>query len=229
MRQPGTIARAAGARLFAGTHLFAGVLALLFATAALLFLAGCAGLPAPDTRPQVLLVVPQTEIADVEYTLPRQALEAAGAHVTVASLDTGMATGKELRVQPDLAIDAARAGDYDAIAVIGGWGTMKQLWDHPGLHALLQEADREDRIVAAICAGPVVLARAGLLAGREATSSPDVKKGDHLMRDELSRHGAHYRDDSLVIVDGHFITGNGPKSSQDFGAALVKALQDKRD
>lgn len=182
---------------------------------------------APEA-PRVLMVVPQSQIADVEYSVPRAALEEAGAHITVASLSTEEATGKVLRLKPDLAIDAAQAGDYDAIAVIGGWGTMYQLWDHPGLRQLLREADRENKLIAAICAAPVVLARAGLLKGRDATGSPDVKKGDQVMRKELVALGANYRDDQLVVVDGRLITGNGPQSSQAFAATLVQALSAPR-
>ncbi|HSD36004.1 MAG TPA: DJ-1/PfpI family protein [Rhodocyclaceae bacterium] len=196
----------------------------LLVCVAMAVLSACATLFPPHI-PRVLLVVPQSQIADVEYEKPRAALDAMGAQVSVATVTLDEASGKTLRIKPDLTIDNAKAEDYDAIAVIGGWGTMYQLWDHAGLHALLRDADQQDRIVAAICAGPIALAHAGLLKGRNATSSPDVKKGDQTQRKEMVSHGALYRDDMLVVVDGHFITANGPQSSSEFGDTLVKQLQ----
>jgi len=199
------------------------LLTSLYAASCLLSACSLISVEAPHA-PRVLLVVPQSQIADIEYTTPRATLEAAGARISVASLTTEEASGKDLHLKPDLAIDNADPADYDAIAIIGGWGTMNQLWDHPGLRQLITRADEEKKIVAAICAAPVVLARAGLLQGREATGSPDIKKGDQRMRNELIAHGAKYRDDQLVVVDGRLITGNGPQSSQAFGEALANLL-----
>lgn len=201
----------------------------LFATLAVLgcvlLLAACAQAPNQPERPRVLLVVPQSQIADIEYLETRAALDAAGMGVSIASLVVDEASGKQVKLMPDMRIGDARADDFNAIVIIGGWGTMYQLWDHAGLHALVREADRKERIVAAICAGPGVLAHAGILQGRDATSSPDYKKGDQFQRLEMTRYGARYRDDKLVVTDGRLITGNGPQSSAEFAATLVQALR----
>ncbi len=74
------------------------------------------------------------------------------------------------------------------------------------------------KIVAAICLSTVVLARAKLLAGREATVYflPEAIE-------ELKTAGAKYVKETLLI-DGNIILAEGPLDAQRFGQALRTAL-----
>ena len=77
-------------------------------------------------------------------------------------------------------------------------------------------------MVAAICLSPVVLARAGLLKGREATVFPTPEA-----LEELENGGAIYVKQG-VVVSGRVITANGPQSAQDFALAICQALTEGR-
>lgn len=191
---------------------------------------GCSSMTTEPGVPRVLMVVAQHKIADVEYLKPRAALEGIGTQIRVASVTRDVAQGypkkdapPTLNIQPDLTIDEARVADYDAVVLIGGEGAIADLWDHLGLRRLVKEADVKGKMIAAICAAPVVLARAGLLTGRKATSFPDRSKGDSALRNELAAAGATYVDE-VVVVDGRLVTGNGPKASDAFAAQLVTML-----
>lgn len=172
----------------------------------------------------VLLVVPPVKIADPEYLETRKALEASGFKVEVASTSTDTATGYgDLKVKPDLAINAAKAARYSAVVVIGGEGAIIHLWDDIGLRGLLKNATERKKLIGAICSAPVTLARAGLLKGRSATSYPDAA-----IVGALKEGGADYRTDA-VVVDGRIVTGNGPDASAAFGQKIAALLLAERN
>ena len=81
----------------------------------------------------------------------------------------------------------------------------------------LVEAEAQGRIVAAICAAPMVLGRLGMLKGRKATCYPGC---------EGALEGAHYTA-AIVQTDGNVITGRGPAAAMEFGYTLVEALAGK--
>jgi len=78
----------------------------------------------------------------------------------------------------------------------------------------LQKAYGEGKMVWSVCTGALLLARAGLLDGRAATTH-------HEFFDDLKRSGAKVRR-ARVVVDGRITTGGGISSSIDVGLELVK-------
>lgn len=169
---------------------------------------------------KILLVIAQQQFRDEECFVPKQIFEAAGAKVTVAaeSMETAKGTlGGTIR--PDIRISEARIEDYDAIVISGGPGSRKYLWDNQYLLELVKKADSLRMVVSAICISPVILARAGILKGKESTvfNSPDTVH-------ELKEHGAVYQDRD-VVVSGRVVTGRDPKSAEAFGKAVFKALK----
>ena len=83
--------------------------------------------------------------------------------------------------------------------------------------ALAREAAEKHRL-AAICAAPTLLARAGLLPqGTRCVCYPG-------MEGELTAAGAVPQMDRSTVVDGNLVTGRGPGSAFDFGLTLVEVL-----
>jgi len=103
----------------------------------------------------------------------------------------------------------------DLLVVPGGLVGTRALQAEPRVIAALQRAAAGGRYVAAICAGPAVLATAGLLAGRRATCYPGLQG-------ELS--GADYQADQPVVNDGGVITSRGPGTAIAFALELVRTL-----
>lgn len=167
----------------------------------------------------VLLVLCERDFAEFEYAPVRSALEAAGYTVKIANGTGGDSVGYDgSAVTPDLTIDQAEAGDYEAVVIIGGEG-VKDYYDNPQLHALVNDADSRGEVVAAICIAPVVLANAGVLKGKKGTVSPTLQQ-------MLIDKGCDYQD-APVVVDGTIVTGNGPAAAQDFAEALVNTLNEQ--
>jgi protease I len=172
----------------------------------------------PFSARAVMVVAPQ-KLADGEYRYTREVLEKSGVAVKVAGVNLDICTGYgDIKVKPDITLDQVRVKDFEALVIIGGEGAIPSLWEHMGLRQLIKDAFNQNRVVAAICTGPVVLARAGILQGKTATVFADPGYVA-----ELKAGGAIYQD-IQAAADGNLVTGNGPDASQAFGAKVVEVL-----
>ena len=191
---------------------------LLTLSLALLLLVLAAPSHAGAEGKKALLIVSKSDFEDVEYTKPRKAFDDAGLVCTVASTKTGTLKGRKgTRVQSDLELKDVVVADYDAVVIIGGNG-IKKLWQDEDAARIVREAAEQGKVLAAICAGPGILAYADVLNGKKATANP--KSG---AKPIMVEHGCDYTGER-VTVDGTLVTGNGPDASQAFGEAVVAAL-----
>ena len=87
------------------------------------------------------------------------------------------------------------------------------------IHALLKRMAKREKYIAAICAAPKVLAKAGLLEGRRATSFPGSISQDQLQN-------VRY-EESTVVQDGNIFTSRGPGTAMDFALTLIETLAGK--
>lgn len=163
---------------------------------------------------KALFVISPTNFKDEEYYIPKEILENNGIEVITTSLKSEATSVKGKKKKIDVLLDSATT-DYDAIVFIGGPGAPIY-FENTKAHELAYEFYKQDKIVAAICISPVILAKAGILAGKKATVFPSGK-------DELIANGANYIDKS-VVVDENIITGDGPDAAREFGEKLVEML-----
>nr|WP_321498348.1 DJ-1/PfpI/YhbO family deglycase/protease [uncultured Methanolobus sp.] len=169
---------------------------------------------------KVLMVVAQEGFRDEEFFEPREVFEDAGITITIASKTTDEASGVLGRsVKPDVAIDNVNIAEFDAIVISGGPGSRKYLWSDKDLRSLVSNAFEQEKVVAAICVSPVILARAGVLEGKKATVFKDPESIK-----ELEKAGALYEDESVVVI-GNIVTGRDPASAEAFGEAVLEALE----
>ena len=144
---------------------------------------------------KVLMVIPPTQFRDEEFLEPRKILEDEGATVVVGSTTVRVCRGmKSTTVQSDIAIADAKADDYAALVICGGSSAPEYFWNDKKLQELAAAMSAAGKIVAAICLSTVVLAKAKLLAGREATVYflPQAIE-------ELKAGGATYVKETLLI------------------------------
>lgn len=118
----------------------------------------------------------------------------------------------DISVRTTTRVEALDARAFDAVVLPGGLPGAHNLRDHAACQKLVQEASRAGKVVAAICAGPVALESAGVLAGREATSYP----GNALPSARYS--------EARVVVDGQVVTSRGPGTALEFSLTLVRML-----
>jgi 4-methyl-5(b-hydroxyethyl)-thiazole monophosphate biosynthesis len=151
---------------------------------------------------------------EIEAVTIIDVLRRAGIEVVVAGLEAGAVTGSHgITIQTDMPLEQARAEDYALIALPGGMPGAAHLEQDPGLRRLLNEMAQAGKIVSAICAAPKVLASAGLLRGKRATSYPGF----------LNPAEVQYREDA-VVIDGRLVTSRGPGTALPFALTLVEIL-----
>ncbi len=127
-----------------------------------------------SVRRVVIVGYPDAELLDI--ACPADVLDAANRHgarppyeILLASIDGHPFTScSGLTLQPHLRLDQV-SGDLDTVIVAGGWGSMPCAKDERILEHLRRLA-RTARRIASVCTGAEVLAAAGLLNGRRATT-----------------------------------------------------------
>jgi protease I len=169
---------------------------------------------------KVLMVIPHTQFRDEEFFEPKKILEDEGAKVVVASTSVRTCRGmKGGVVQSDLAIADAKAEEYAGLILCGGSSVPDVFWNDKKLQELAVAMASAGKVIAAICLSTVVLAKAKLLADREATVYflPEALE-------ELKAAGAIYVPETLLIHN-NIILAEGPPDSQRFGQAIRSALE----
>jgi putative intracellular protease/amidase len=202
-------------------------------------LAGCSPLaesPTPTVEPAATLkptLKPgQTEVPDLSakkavYILPRdvyalqchaasaETLKACGVALALAAPETkeiGVWGGGTPSLTPDMTLREVKAADFDA--VIFECGQPMDTYDEE-CQRIAKETAAENKVLAAICMMPALLAASGVLTGKKATSNAS----DQYM---LEQFGAVVAGTDAVR-DGKIVTANFNGAGQ-FGWLIVEAL-----
>lgn len=155
-------------------------------------------------------------VEEIEAVTVADMLARAGWKARLAGLAGATVTASRgVRIIADSTWSEVEAGGfatYDVLVIPGGAQGVAALAVHPGVLRAAKEMCAAGRIVAAICAGPLVLHAAGLLEGRRITSYPSVAP-------RLA--GAEWTD-SRVVVDGRIVTSQGPGTAAEFVLAILR-------
>ena len=139
--------------------------------------------------------------------------------VTVAGLDSLEPAGAHgFTVKADALLEKCGGEPYDGVFLPGGMPGATNLLHSEAVLELVRRIDREGGVISAICAAPIVLARAGLLAGRRFTMYPGFEQ--YL--------GGMTPTGELAECDGRVVTGKGPGAVFAFAAKLAAALGKSR-
>ena len=150
-------------------------------------------------------------------------LRRAGIEVITAGLDSQpVKASRGVVLMPDTTLDEAINQEFDMIALPGGLPGADHLDQDQRIQKLLKQMAAENKFTTAICAAPKVLATAGLLDGKNATSYPGTLEKMGLKSTTLETNA--------VVQDGKVITSRGPGTAMDFTLVLIENLagSDKR-
>lgn len=103
----------------------------------------------------------------------------------------------------------------EALVFPGGLKSAETMANNAVLRLTIQQQAFQHTLIAAICAAPMILGRAGVLRGRHATIYPGME--EHI-------EGAVYHSDARVVEHENFITANGPGSTRQFAFAIAHRL-----
>lgn len=143
-------------------------------------------------------------------------LRRGGVTVTTTSLMTSqeVISKNKIPVKADAMFDTVKSRNFDMIILPGGTLNIK---DHDGLQELVKKYHAEGKLIAAICAAPAALGRAGVLAGKTAVCYPGLEK--HLTGARIGTH--------IVETDGNITTAKGPAVTPFFALKLLEILEGK--
>ncbi len=133
----------------------------------------------------------------------------------VASSAAPVRASSGLRLVPDRAVSACR-GPIDTLVVAGGLGTAAARRDER-LVAWLRDAAGRSRRVASVCTGAFLLAKAGLLDGRRATTHWDACAALRRNHPEVT-----VEPDPIFVRDRDVYTSAGVTAGIDLALALVE-------
>lgn len=161
-------------------------------------------------------VVLANNYEDVEVTSPVEALEKAGADVTIIGIETGEITGKKGDTQTATKTFAdVSPNEFDMMLIPGG-GSPENLRINDSAVAFTRDFMNTGKPVAAICHGAQLLISAKVVSGRKMTA---VNK----IRDDVVNAGGLYVDQELTR-DGNLITSRTPNDLSVFNDAIAKAI-----
>jgi len=167
------------------------------------------------------VLILNNRVEDGEALMTRALLKRAGFDITTAT------SGKELdirtffglQVKADTYLKNIEAKNYDFLVVPGGRYVSEIIDRSHEIQALIRAFDQEKKVIAAICAGPRFLARAGVLDGKKFTaftgSEQDAPKGI-------------YKPKLKVVSDGNIITARGAGAIYEFVSEIVSSLTDRK-
>lgn len=156
----------------------------------------------------------EAEFIGIADVLKRAAQSNKDLEVIIASLDKELLVqgANGIMIQAECALDSINPQSLDAIALPGGFDGMNNLKNNAKILSIIKELHSQGKIVAAICASPIVLNEAGVLEG-EFTCYPSCEsnlKGTRVQK--------------AVVVNKNVITSAGPATAILFGLELVKNL-----
>lgn len=201
-----------------------------------------------------------------ELATPYYIFKDAGASVTIASPNGGqvpldpkslsimVATSGTKRFLKDeeamnfmshsILLEEIKADDFDVVFLPGGHGPMWDIAGNKTVKQLLEDFNRENKPIAAVCHGAVGLLSLQndngefLIKGKQLTgfSNSEEKSAGltgvvpFLLETELLSRGALYSKGSdyisFVVVDGNIITGQNPASSGEAAKKIVAFVKD---
>ena len=158
-----------------------------------------------------------TGFEEIEALTPVDLLRRAGVDVKTVGLNGRTVYGSHgIGVEADITVDELDVQDAEMIVLPGGLGGVASIRGCSKALEAVKAVFDAGRYVAAICAGPTVLANLGLLTGVRATCYPGQIPN---MKD------AQVVENAACVTDGKAITGTSAGTAVPFALALIEALK----
>jgi protease I len=169
-----------------------------------------------ESENNVLIVLANKDFRDEEFNTPETVFRENGIGIKVAAGEPDDCVGVGgTTIAPDYTFDQINPDQFDAIVYVGGIGVERYFANELAIN-LAKEFAKAGKLVAAICWATVILAKAGLVAGKKVTGSSNAKP-------DLIAVGANYTG-ALVETDGNIITGSGPDAAGSFANKIAAAI-----
>ena len=157
-----------------------------------------------------------TGFEETEAIAPLDLLRRAGISVATVGLNGKIIKGSHgIGVEADMEIGEMDLTNLEMIVLPGGLGGVNSIKSCPAALEAVRFAWENGKFVAAICAGPTILAQLGITDGKNATCYPDCE-------DQM---GSANMVNTAAVTDGKVITGTSAGCAIPVGLALITALR----
>lgn len=154
---------------------------------------------------------------EIEAITPLDLLRRAGISVMTVGVNGKTVTGGHgISVNADITLEEMDLTDLEMIVLPGGLGGVQSVRESAGAMDALRFAWENQKYVAAICAGPTVLADLHITDGKQTTCYPGCEK---------DMGSANVEENKSFVRDGNLITGTSAGCAIPFGIALIAALK----
>ena len=154
-----------------------------------------------------------TGFEETEAIAPLDLLRRAGVEVMTVGVNGRIVYGShKIGVEADIELGELDLTDLEMIILPGGLGGVTSVRASQEALNALKFAWDNGKFVAAICAGPTVLADLGITDGKDATCFPGCEGG---------MGSAHMIPDAAAVRDGRLITGTSAGCAIPFGLKLI--------
>lgn len=159
-----------------------------------------------------------TGFEETEAIAPLDLLRRAGAQIATVGINGKIITGSHgIPVTADIELEEMDLDAMDMIVLPGGLGGVNSIKACPKALEAVRYAYDNGKFVAAICAGPTILAQLGITDGKNATCYPGCE----------AQMGSANMVNAAAVTDGKVITGTSAGCAIPFGLALIEALKGK--
>ncbi len=159
-----------------------------------------------------VLCVLENGFEEIEAITPVDLLRRAGVEVLLAGVSGMEVTGKSgVTILAEALLEDVSEDGFDALFLPGG-PAVTALRKNAAVISLIRKFSEEEKLIAAICAAPLLLHDAGILEGKNFTAH-------FTTADELPASNGE-----RVILDGSILTSRGAGTAMDFGLELVGIL-----
>ena len=155
---------------------------------------------------------------EIEAISPCDILRRGGVPVSFSAVgsENTVVGAHGIAINADVLVRDVSATADDTVVIPGGMGGVNSIKSDITAMDFIDRAAKSGAALAAICAGPSVLAQLGLIDGKEITCYP----GNEKMMGK-----AHCNSEKSTVSDGTLITGRAPGAAMDFGLALLARLK----
>ena len=161
-----------------------------------------------------------TGFEETEAIAPIDLLRRAGAEVCTVGIQGKLIYGSHgIGVEADITIDQLDLSDLEMIVLPGGLGGVQSIKGCQAALDAVRHAYAQDKFVAAICAGPTVLAQLGITDGKEAVCYPGCEED----------MGSAHMVTAPCVRSGKVITGTSAGCAVPFGLALIAAMKGQEE
>jgi protease I len=175
---------------------------------------------ADELRGRRIAILATDGVEQVEYEQPRQAVENAGAQVTLVSIHAGEIQAMHADIDKgdtftvDRLVTEVSVDDFDALILPGGTVNPDGLRASPDAVDFVRSFVNSGKPVGSICHGPWTLVEADVVSGRTLTSFPSI-------RTDIRNAGGDVVDEE-VVVDRGLVTSRNPDDLPAFGSKIVE-------